>query len=251
MGKMRKSYPPEFRQQIVEVVRAGRTPESLAREFEPTAKSLRNWVKQADHDDTASCSPRLRGSPPVRPVIAFSRSRRAAHFLVSRSLPAVAADSCLSLRKSSTFDVDSCTLLSDSRVRVSCRLSPGRPGRKRSMSSVAPSATLASNRFPVNVHVPHARLHRYPANRPARGGRAGCCMGVLAQHGGVVSSRGAIRLSRSCQKAGARSFGARMSARLNPYPAATSAAISSLLPGQRPKKPDTASEARMRSTAYI
>ncbi len=51
MGKTRKSYPPEFRQQMVELVRAGRTPESLAREFEPTAESIRNWVRQADRDE--------------------------------------------------------------------------------------------------------------------------------------------------------------------------------------------------------
>ncbi len=51
MGKTRKPYPPEFRQQMVELVRAGRTPESLAREFEPTAETIRNWVKQADRDE--------------------------------------------------------------------------------------------------------------------------------------------------------------------------------------------------------
>ena len=51
MGKTRKPYPPEFRQQMIELVRAGRTPESLAREFEPTAESIRNWVKQADRDE--------------------------------------------------------------------------------------------------------------------------------------------------------------------------------------------------------
>jgi len=51
MRKTRKPYPPEFRQQMVELVRAGRTPESLAREFEPTAESIRNWVRQADRDE--------------------------------------------------------------------------------------------------------------------------------------------------------------------------------------------------------
>lgn len=51
MGKTRKPYPPEFRRQMVELVRAGRTPESLAREFEPTAESIRNWVRQADRDE--------------------------------------------------------------------------------------------------------------------------------------------------------------------------------------------------------
>jgi transposase len=44
-------YPPEFRQQMVELVRAGRTPQELAAEFEPTAESIRNWVKQAERDE--------------------------------------------------------------------------------------------------------------------------------------------------------------------------------------------------------
>jgi transposase len=35
---------------MVELVRAGRTPESLSREFEPTAQSITNWVAQADRD---------------------------------------------------------------------------------------------------------------------------------------------------------------------------------------------------------
>ena len=35
---------------MVDLVRAGRTPEELAREFEPTAESIRNWVKRADLD---------------------------------------------------------------------------------------------------------------------------------------------------------------------------------------------------------
>ena len=51
MGKTRKPYPPEFRQQMVELVRAGRSPESLAREFEPTAESIRHWGRQADRDE--------------------------------------------------------------------------------------------------------------------------------------------------------------------------------------------------------
>jgi transposase len=32
----------------VELVRAGRAPEDLAKEFEPTAKAIRNWVRQSD-----------------------------------------------------------------------------------------------------------------------------------------------------------------------------------------------------------
>ena len=47
MSKSRGAYPPEFRRQMVELVRAGRTPEELAGEFEPTAQSIRNWVSQS------------------------------------------------------------------------------------------------------------------------------------------------------------------------------------------------------------
>ena len=42
------TYPPEFRRRIVELVRSGRKPESLSREFEPTSQTIRNWLRQAD-----------------------------------------------------------------------------------------------------------------------------------------------------------------------------------------------------------
>jgi transposase len=35
---------------MIELVRAGRSPESLGREFEPRAVSIRHWVRQADRD---------------------------------------------------------------------------------------------------------------------------------------------------------------------------------------------------------
>lgn len=35
---------------MVDLVRAGRSAEELAKEFEPTAKSIRDWVAQADRD---------------------------------------------------------------------------------------------------------------------------------------------------------------------------------------------------------
>ena len=50
MSKTRPPYTPEFRQQIIELVRAGRSPDELAKEFEPTAQSIRNWVAQAERD---------------------------------------------------------------------------------------------------------------------------------------------------------------------------------------------------------
>jgi transposase len=51
MGKSRRRYPLEFRDRMIELVRTGRSPESLAREFEPTAQSIRNWIRQADRDE--------------------------------------------------------------------------------------------------------------------------------------------------------------------------------------------------------
>ena len=50
-GGRRGRYPPEFKERIVELARAGRSPGSLAREFEPTDQTIRNWVKRADLDE--------------------------------------------------------------------------------------------------------------------------------------------------------------------------------------------------------
>jgi len=51
MGRTRPRYPTEFREQMVALVRAGQTPESLSREFEPTAQTIHNWVRQTDLDE--------------------------------------------------------------------------------------------------------------------------------------------------------------------------------------------------------
>jgi len=51
MPRSRPPYPPEFRQQMVELVRRGRTPKELATEFEPTENTIRNWVAQAERDE--------------------------------------------------------------------------------------------------------------------------------------------------------------------------------------------------------
>ena len=51
MPRKHPPYPPEYRRQMVDLVRSGRTPEELAREFEPSAQAIRNWVRQSDLDD--------------------------------------------------------------------------------------------------------------------------------------------------------------------------------------------------------
>lgn len=43
----RKVYTEEFRSHLVSLVQAGRTPESLARDFEPSAPTIRKWVEAA------------------------------------------------------------------------------------------------------------------------------------------------------------------------------------------------------------
>jgi transposase len=50
MGK-RKRYSAELQQQMVRLIRAGRTAQELSREFEPSAQAIRNWVKQTELDE--------------------------------------------------------------------------------------------------------------------------------------------------------------------------------------------------------
>jgi transposase len=45
-----KRYAPEFRRQMVELVRAGRDPVELTKEFGCSIWSIRKWVAQADRD---------------------------------------------------------------------------------------------------------------------------------------------------------------------------------------------------------
>src|SRR6476620_8186711 len=47
MPKTHPPYPAEFRQQIIKLVRAGRTPAELSREFQVTAQTILNWMGQA------------------------------------------------------------------------------------------------------------------------------------------------------------------------------------------------------------
>jgi transposase len=54
MPRSHAPYPAEYRRQMVALVRAGRTPEELAEEFEPSANAIRNWVRQADIDEGRS-----------------------------------------------------------------------------------------------------------------------------------------------------------------------------------------------------
>src|SRR5438132_13799744 len=87
MAKTRLPYTPEFRRQMVELVQVGRSPEELAREFEPTAQSIRNWVAHKASPAEGGCpcfgssyakslwSPNVPESGEIRPTFqkAFSK----------------------------------------------------------------------------------------------------------------------------------------------------------------------------------
>lgn len=50
MPKSHAAYPEEYRRQILELARAGRSAEELAKEFEPSAQCIRNWIRQDELD---------------------------------------------------------------------------------------------------------------------------------------------------------------------------------------------------------
>jgi len=49
-SKTAKRYAPEFRRQMIELVRSGRTPKELAREFGCSYWSIKQWAKRAARD---------------------------------------------------------------------------------------------------------------------------------------------------------------------------------------------------------
>ena len=62
MPRTHAPYPPEFRQQIVELVRAGRKPFELAREFGCSPQSIHLWVAEAN---LAAGEPQLDANAPL------------------------------------------------------------------------------------------------------------------------------------------------------------------------------------------
>lgn len=50
MASKTTRYTPEFKQQMVALVRSGRTPASLAKEYGPAAWTIGLWVKQDARD---------------------------------------------------------------------------------------------------------------------------------------------------------------------------------------------------------
>jgi transposase len=51
MPQTHPPYAPEYRRRIIELARAGRGANQLARESEPSANAIRKWIKQAGLDE--------------------------------------------------------------------------------------------------------------------------------------------------------------------------------------------------------
>jgi len=51
MPKTRPPDPLQLRARLIELVRTGRTPEERGRQFEPSAQTIRNWLRPAERDD--------------------------------------------------------------------------------------------------------------------------------------------------------------------------------------------------------
>lgn len=67
----RKNYPPEYRQQLVDLVWSGESAEKLAQRFEPSAKTIRDWVRRADR----------KGKPPQDKDAEIARLKREVEIL--------------------------------------------------------------------------------------------------------------------------------------------------------------------------
>ena len=50
MPRTHAPYPAEYRRRMVELAGAGRSLKELAREFEPSVETIRQWVRQAQLD---------------------------------------------------------------------------------------------------------------------------------------------------------------------------------------------------------
>ena len=51
MPRSKPPYPAEYREEIIELVRSGQSPGEVAKKFEPSAQTIRNWVHEATAKD--------------------------------------------------------------------------------------------------------------------------------------------------------------------------------------------------------
>lgn len=60
MADSRQKHPKEFQKKLVELVDSGRSVESLAREFDLPAQTIRNWVRAALREENRRLQKEIR-----------------------------------------------------------------------------------------------------------------------------------------------------------------------------------------------
>ena len=54
MPRTKPAYPPELRVELLKRVAAGETPEELSHRYEPSAQTIRNWIREEAKLNTVS-----------------------------------------------------------------------------------------------------------------------------------------------------------------------------------------------------
>ena len=103
MPRSKPPYPAEFRQQIVQLVRAGRTPAELAKEFGCSGQAIRNWVAQ-DAIDQGKPAP---GKEGALTTVEREELVRLRHRYLTRQLQALIARTHMLEGATITFDQES------------------------------------------------------------------------------------------------------------------------------------------------
>ena len=103
MPRARNPYPAEFRDQIIALARAGRSVESLAREFEPCVATIHGWVKQAEIDGgTRDCGLTSAERDELRRLRKENRQLRTERDILSKAAAWFAANDVTSFRSSNS-----------------------------------------------------------------------------------------------------------------------------------------------------
>lgn len=85
MARRRRRYSEEYRERMIELVRSGRTPEELSREFQASASAIRKWVKETDRAESAREDLGARQAESARGELPADRSRKGRYVWVKGS----------------------------------------------------------------------------------------------------------------------------------------------------------------------
>ena len=72
----RKTYTEEYKKHLVKLVQAGRSPEQLAKEYEPSARTIRLWLQAEEKQNLANESQKDQELKKLRLEVARLREER-------------------------------------------------------------------------------------------------------------------------------------------------------------------------------